>query len=139
VMTYEPHYEGSPVVLGPAGAKSSASGSHTFKARAGHHLPPQLLSSDRNVFEELGAGFTLLAFDADASSVQAFEAAAKSLNVPLKIVRDSYRDGREAYEAKMILVRPDRYVAWIGNTAPNDVAALLGKTVGRTKVPATAS
>jgi hypothetical protein len=39
----------------------------------------------------------------------------------------------------MILVRPDRYVAWIGNTAPNDVAALLGKTVGRTKVPATAS
>jgi 2-polyprenyl-6-methoxyphenol hydroxylase-like FAD-dependent oxidoreductase len=136
VTTYEPHYEGSPIVAGPAGAKSSASGSHTFKARAGHHLPPQLLSSGHNVFEELGAAFTLLAFDADATSVQAFEAAAKSLNVPLKIVRDSDRDGREAYEAKMILVRPDRYVAWIGNAAPNDAAALLGKAVGRTRLPA---
>ena len=55
-MTYEPHYEGSPVVFGPPGGVSSAHGSHTFKARAGHHLPPQLLSSGRNVFEELGRG-----------------------------------------------------------------------------------
>ena len=64
-MTYEPHYEGSPVMFGPPGGVSSAHGSHTFKARAGHHLPSQLLSSGRNVFEELGADFTLLAFDAD--------------------------------------------------------------------------
>ena len=60
-------------------AESSAIGSHTFKARAGHHLPPQPLSSGRNVFEELGDGFTLLAFDADDKSVTAFEAAAKAL------------------------------------------------------------
>ena len=26
VLTYEPHYEGSPVICGPPGAKSSASG-----------------------------------------------------------------------------------------------------------------
>ena len=64
-MTYEPHYEGSPVMFGPPGGVSSAHGSHTFKARAGHHLPSQLLSSGRNVFEELGPDFTLLAFDAD--------------------------------------------------------------------------
>ncbi len=63
VLTYEPNYEGSPIMFGPAGGVSSAHGSHTFKARAGHHLPPQLLSSGRNVFEELGADFTLLAFD----------------------------------------------------------------------------
>ena len=132
VLTYEPHYEGSPVVFGPPGAASSASGSHTFKARAGHHLPPQLLSSGRNVFEELGAGFTLLAFDADDRSVQAFEAAAKALHVPLKTVRDSYGGGREAYEARMILVRPDRYIAWTGARAPGDATALLAKAVGRT-------
>ena len=59
-MTYEPHYEGSPVMFGPPGGVSSAHGSHTFKARAGHHLPSQLLSSGRNVFEELGPDFTLL-------------------------------------------------------------------------------
>jgi hypothetical protein len=130
-MTYEPNYEGSPIVFGPPGAKSSASGSHTFKARTGHHLPPQLLSSGRNVFEELGAGFTLLAFDADDRSVQALEAAAQALGMPLKTIRDSYRDGREAYEAKLTLVRPDRYVAWIGDAAPSDAKAVLGKSVGR--------
>ncbi len=131
VLTYEPHYEGSPIVFGPAGGASSASGKHTFTARAGHHLPPQLLSSGRNLFEELGRDFTLLAFGADDPAVAAFAQAAKALNVPLKIARDSYADGREAYEAKFILVRPDRYVAWTAMQAPDDAKAIIGKVVGR--------
>src|SRR5499425_676208 len=52
VLTYEPHYEGSPVILGPPGGVCSAHGTHTFKARAGHHLPSRLMSSGRNIFEE---------------------------------------------------------------------------------------
>jgi 4-hydroxyisophthalate hydroxylase len=131
VLTYEPNYEGSPIVFGSPGGVSSAHGSHTFTARAGHHLPPQLLSSGRNVFEELGPDFTLLAFDAEDGTVPAFIAAAKALNVPLKIVRDSYRDGRRAYEANLILVRPDRYIAWSAVSASADAAAILGKAVGR--------
>jgi hypothetical protein len=131
IATYEPHYEGSPVVFGPPGGRSSARGEHTFKARAGHHLPPQLLSSGRNVFEELGPGFTLLAFDGDDRAAAAFEQAAKSLGVPLKIVRDSYADGRKAYEARLILVRPDRYAAWVADAPPSDAQAVLAKAAGR--------
>jgi 2-polyprenyl-6-methoxyphenol hydroxylase-like FAD-dependent oxidoreductase len=131
VLTYEPHYEGSPIVFGPPGGASSAHGSHTFTARAGHHLPPQLLSSGRNVFEALGPDFTLLAFDAEDGTVRAFAAAAQALNVPLKIVRDNYNDGRKAYEASLILVRPDRYTAWSATGAPADAAAILSKAVGR--------
>jgi hypothetical protein len=131
VLTYEPHYEGSSIVFGPSGGMSSARGTHTFKARAGHHLPPQLLSSGRNVFEELSNGFTLLAFDAPDAMEMSFAIAAKALRVPLNIVRDSYDQGRRAYEAKFILVRPDRYIAWTGNSPPTDAVAILAKATAK--------
>jgi hypothetical protein len=131
VLTYEPHYEGSSVIDGPPGGKSSAHGTHTFSARAGHHLAPQLLTSGRNVFEELGLDFTLLAFGAIDAAVQAFEQAAAAAHVPLKVVRDSYAGGREAYEHRLVLVRPDQYVAWTGDDAPPDITVLLGRLTGR--------
>jgi len=131
VRTYEPNYEGSSVVMGPPGGKCSAHGTHSFLARAGHHLPPQLLTSGRNVFEELGTGFSLLAFGAQDGWVRAFDDAARSLGVPLKIVRDSFSGGREAYAHRLILVRPDQYVVWIGDAAPADARAVLARVSGR--------
>lgn len=130
ITSYEPHYEGSPVIAGPSGGKSGAHGTHTWSARAGHHLAPQPLSSGKNVFEELGPDFTLLAFGADDAGVQAFAAAARSAGVPLKVVRDGFDGEREAYEQHLVLVRPDQYVAWTGNRAPADVAALLAQVTG---------
>jgi 2-polyprenyl-6-methoxyphenol hydroxylase-like FAD-dependent oxidoreductase len=129
--SYEPNFEGSPVVWGPPGGKTSAHGTHMYKARAGHHLTPAPLSSGRNVFEELSPGFTLLAFGADDGAVRAFEEGARAQNIPLKVVRDSYDSGREKYESKLILVRPDQYVAWLGDAAPADAKAVMAKVVGR--------
>ena len=131
VRSYEPNYEGSPVVVGPRGGVCSAHGIHAFKARAGHHLAPQPLSSGRNVFEELGPGFTLLAFDAADQEAEAFAEAARTLNIPLKIIRDTRQGGREAYEASLILVRPDQYVVWTGDQRPDDTVGLMGKVAGR--------
>jgi 2-polyprenyl-6-methoxyphenol hydroxylase-like FAD-dependent oxidoreductase len=131
VMSYEPNYEGSPVIDGPPGGKSSAHGTHSFTARTGHHLAPQPLSSGRNVYEELGAGFTLLAFGVEDGVPAAFERAATTAKVPLHIVRDTFNDGREAYEQQLVLVRPDQYVAWCGNQPPADITALLARVTGR--------
>ena len=136
VQTYAPHYEGSPVVAGPPGGRSSAHGRHTFEVKAGHHLPPQSLSSGRGVFDELGRDFTLMAFDAPEDAVVAFMAAARGLDVPLKIMRDTFDGGRERYGVRLILVRPDQYVVWSSDCAPADPRGVLAKACGRPSVGA---
>lgn len=133
-QSYEPNYEGSPIVFGPPNGVSSAHGKHSTEARAGHHLTPRRLTSGRDVFEELGQAFTLLAFDASARDVKSIEQAAKSLAIPLKVTEDSYRDGREAYGHRLILVRPDQFIAWAGDAA-SDGLTLLGKATGRGRIP----
>jgi hypothetical protein len=101
------------------------------RARPGHHLAPRTLSSGRDVFEELGDGFALLAFGVEDSAVAPFEAAALARGIPLKIIRDTSTGGRQDYEAKLVLVRPDQYVAWTGDTTPADTDAVLRKVAGQ--------
>jgi hypothetical protein len=129
-QSYEPHYEGSDVFFGPEGGESSIHGTHSHAAQAGHHLSPRSLSNGRNVYEELGQGLTLLAFGDQDQSAGAFESAAQSLNVPLKVVRDTHEGDRSLYEAQLVLVRPDQYVVWAGDAAPAVSAAVLRQVTG---------
>lgn len=114
VHAFEPNYEGSPVVWqnNPASLGCSAKGSHQFKARAGHHLAPAVLANGKNVFEELGSGFTLLALSSDAISLQLLGDAAAAAGVPLKVIQAHTSIETDRYEAAWILVRPDQFVAW---------------------------
>ena len=130
VANFEPHYEGSDVVFGPENGKTSAVGKHVFTARTGHHLAPQPLSNGHNIFEELGKGFTLIAFDADSEVVSAFKTIADELQIPLKIIRDTFENERKLYECRMILVRPDQFIAWSGDELDQDVHAILRQACG---------
>jgi 2-polyprenyl-6-methoxyphenol hydroxylase-like FAD-dependent oxidoreductase len=130
VYAFEPNYEGSRVVWGSDGRDCSARGAHSFVARAGHHLAPQPLSTGRNVFDELGDGFTLLALDGTDAAVADFANAAERLRVPLKVLRDTRANGRERYEASYVLVRPDQFVAWAGSEGRPDAVGVLSKVIG---------
>ena len=77
----------------------------------------------------MGNGFTLLAFARDAAA-DAIERAARTLRIPLNVVRDDDRDERADYAARLVLVRPDQFVAWCGDDAPPDAALLLRKVTG---------
>ena len=127
VTAFEPNYEGSPIVAGPKGVPS-AKGSHSFRARAGHHLAPRQLADGRSVYAALGREFTLLASDAPLAA--SFEAAATALGIPLAAVADLPAPAVEAYGARAILVRPDHFVAWAGDTAP-DPGAIFARATGR--------
>lgn len=125
VHAFEPNYEGSPVIAGPARAQGgSAAGRHEFAARAGHHLAPAVLSDGRNVYERLDTGYALLAFGADAQRVRGFVDAAAELGLPLQLIEDTAEGERQRYAAPLILVRPDQFVAWAGAAAVSHAQAL---------------
>jgi 2-polyprenyl-6-methoxyphenol hydroxylase-like FAD-dependent oxidoreductase len=121
VNAFEPHYAGSPIVSsGHASPQPCSSvGSHQFDARAGHHLAPALLSSGKNVFESLGAGYTLLALGEGLleADISRFEAAANKRGLPLTIIREAGTEETQRYQARWVLVRPDHFVAWVAHDA----------------------
>jgi 2-polyprenyl-6-methoxyphenol hydroxylase-like FAD-dependent oxidoreductase len=134
VHAFEPNYEGSPVVApwqGGAHAGGSAVGSHAFRARPGHHLAPAHLSDGANVYERLAGGFTLLAFGAAREKVDALRAAAHAAGIPLTLIEDTAAGDRARYEAQLILVRPDEFVAWTDSTAGSfDATDILRRCTG---------
>ncbi len=128
---YEPHYEGSSVIDGPVDGVSSAHGEHRFEARAGHHLAPLTLSSGKNIFEEIGNDFCLIGLDGDDDVIDDIQSSANRLQIPLKVICDNQNGQRDSYATRYILVRPDHYIVWKGDTAPQNIEKLLSKVAGR--------
>jgi 2-polyprenyl-6-methoxyphenol hydroxylase-like FAD-dependent oxidoreductase len=130
VNSFEPNYEGSSIVWGPKGASSSAVGKHDAIARPGHHLTPRPLSSRSNIFEQLGPDFTLLGLDVSTNTLGLFEAAAKAIGMPLRVIADTRAGGREDYGTSMVLIRPDQFVAWTETSEGVDPEPVLQRAVG---------
>ncbi|WP_324277028.1 FAD-dependent monooxygenase [Blastococcus brunescens] len=127
VDAFEPNYEGSPIIAARGGAGPSARGRHETRARPGHHLASQPEGTDVDLFDRLtGGGFVLLRA---GTTGEEFVAAAERAAVPLSIV-DVDEDVRDAYGSDLVLVRPDQYVAWVGDGG-QDADAVLATVTGR--------
>lgn len=128
VNKFEPNYEGSPIISGANNAKPSAIGSHMFEARPGHHLAPYALPDGRNLFDHLGAGFTLFDFSGEGLSASFAELAATK-GMPLDVVVETSKAAAH-YKNKLLLVRPDNFVSWVGNKVPDNVDEVLNTAIG---------
>ncbi|MGR3290642.1 MAG: FAD-dependent monooxygenase [Paracoccaceae bacterium] len=131
VISYAPHYEGSPIVFGGGAGPPSAVGSHSLEARSGHHLPPHAMPGNRDLFTALGSWFTLISMGGANSVSENFKQAAAQVGVPLTIIHETDTGIPNAYNSRYVLVRPDHFIAWADSTDSINAAEIVGHAVGR--------
>lgn len=121
-------YDQSPVIV-PDGQPPIDPLVYEPRTNPGSRLPHIFLADGQSLYDRLGLYFTLLAFaDADTGGL---EAAADALGIPMAVVRLDQPGLRDLYERNLLLVRPDQHIAWRGDVAPDDSAALLRQVTGR--------
>jgi len=90
----------------------------------GCRLPHVWLGTGVSLYDELGAGFTLVRTD-PSIDVQAMVDAAAQRAVPLKVLDLPVATAAGLYPKKLVLARPDQHVAWRGDAVPQDSLALM--------------
>ena len=124
VEGYFPNYRGSPIVLGEGGSPS-ATGEHSHRARPGRYLPPK-----EDVISRLGSGFALVTVGDSGTVGPRFDEAANLLGVPLDLVSMPNTRATNEWESSVLLVRPDRFVAYAGSDRDIDAEEVLAVAVG---------
>lgn len=119
-------YADSPICVadGTPAPKSDAS-DYVQTSWPGARAPHVWLEPGWSTLDLFGRGFVLLCLDAELVDIDALFEAADAAAVPLTSVRLSKKAAVEAYECKLVLVRPDGHVAWRGDELPEDSAALV--------------
>ncbi|WP_225839301.1 FAD-dependent monooxygenase [Streptomyces sp. NK08204] len=92
--------------------------------------PPSLLLQDGTpIYDLFAPSFTLVDFAGDGRADALLEAAAaQGLPVGHTVVTDT--GARRTWERDLVLLRPDHHVAWRGDEAPEDPAAVIRRVRG---------
>jgi hypothetical protein len=116
----------SPVIAGDGVVLDAVAAADARAPVAGALLPHAWLDSGTSLYDELGDGFTLLTARRGAPA-DAITTAANASGVPLKVLDPGDRALRGA---ALVLVRPDNYVAWTGDRAPEHAGDLIDRVRG---------
>jgi len=103
----------------------------------GCRAPHLWLDGHRSLYDACGGDFALLRLDPCAPMSGIVDAAARR-GVPLKVVEVDARHAQALYAHKLLLLRPDRHVAWRGDAEPSDPDELIDLVRGARNVPAKA-
>jgi 2-polyprenyl-6-methoxyphenol hydroxylase-like FAD-dependent oxidoreductase len=124
-------YAGSPVCVADGTPEPPDEASEYIQTTwPGSRAPHIWLADDRSTLDFYGKGFVLVCFDADAIAPARLEGAATDAGLPLEIVQLNNEEAAEAYERKLVLVRPDGHVCWRGDALPDDCAAIIDTVRG---------
>ena len=89
------------------------------------------LPDGNDLWNALGAGFTLMILGGDTGLANGFTSAARQRGIPLKTLDLASTKLMDLYKAETLLVRPDHFVAWVGSTAAADAATILDRATGQ--------
>ncbi len=121
-------YAGSPLIADEKTAEWEIS-RYEPKALPGARIPHMWLADGTALQDILGDDYALLDLVGDADTA-ALEAAFRARGAPLSVIRRDEQRVREVYGASLFLLRPDLHIAWRGDTAPADAAALAALATG---------
>ena len=118
-------YENSPIIC-PDGTPPPDDPPmvYTQTARPGSRAPHAWLGDGRSTLDLFGQSFVLLRFDPKVET-SALEAAARRCSVPFDVVDLDHDAARQLYVSRLVLVRPDGFVAWRGDALPQDANAIV--------------
>jgi hypothetical protein len=130
-LNFGTYYDRSPIIAYD-GAEHPAytMDSYTPSTVPGCRTPHLWREDGGSLYDAMGPEFTLLRGDA-ALDVTALERAARSRNVPLRVL--DVAPSAALPFGRLVLSRPDQHVAWRGDSLPSDPLALIDHVRGVTQ------
>jgi hypothetical protein len=124
-------YDGSPIVV-PDGTPKPPLEVMVYDqtARPGARAPHVWLKDGRSTLDLYGKGFVLLRLGKNPPMVDSIVAAAEKRCVPLSMVTLDEDAVASAYERKLVLVRPDGFVAWRDDQPPPEPLKVIDRVRG---------
>ncbi|PZQ78245.1 MAG: hypothetical protein DI563_00870 [Variovorax paradoxus] len=130
-VTFGGRYDESPIIVGDRAAlPPDEPNSYTATASPGGRPPHAWLDDGTSLFDHFHSEWTLLALGPHTPPTTAFEEAARTLSLDLRVVRLPQASLARLYEAPLALIRPDQIVAWRGANA-DEAASVLMRVTGR--------
>jgi 2-polyprenyl-6-methoxyphenol hydroxylase-like FAD-dependent oxidoreductase len=117
-VTFGGRYDGSPIIFAD-GTQPPGDEANVYQPTAcpGGRPPHAWLEDGRSLYDSFHTEWTLLALGPQPPAADAFEHAARSLGMDLKVVAHPSAALRDLYQAPLALIRPDQIVAWRGADA----------------------
>jgi hypothetical protein len=124
-LLFDDRHDDSPIVIGDDSPPPPADpATYHPSARPGHRAPHLWLGPGDPLSDHFGLWFTLLDLGADPVAVAALSDALTGAGVPFTLLQVRDPAVRDTYGEPLVLVRPDRVVAWRGAVAPADAGRI---------------